>query len=139
MAITRAETQVTWTSSPNTSASVTAGSSQTSDLVSLDATCVNASITCKADNAGTPASGDIITFYWAASSGDPDGAATIEHPSNAANMEFLCQIDTFTYTDPDVKTISIPAVPYRGKVVAVSGAASNAITVSATIEEQRAA
>lgn len=136
MAITRAETQITWSAA--NSVSVSAAGSQTSDGVSLDATCVAASITCKADNAGTPASGDTVDFYWAASSGDPDGASTEEYATGTGNMEWLCRIDTNS-TDPDVCTVSLPAVPYRGKLVAVSSAAANSITVSATIEEQRAA
>lgn len=134
MALTRVENQVTWSAS--NSVSVTSGSNQTSDAVSLDATCVQSAITCKADNAGTPAAGDIINFYWASSAGDPDGAGTIEYPTDVVNMIHLCRIDT-NDTDADSKTVSLPNVPYRGKVYALSGASANAITVSATIEEMR--
>lgn len=137
MAITRSETQVQWSAA--NSVSVTAAGSQISDAVSLDATCVAAAITLKADNAGTPADGDVISFYWAATTGDPDGASTEEYPADTANMEYLGQLDTYNDTDADAMTVELPPVPYRGKLVAVSGAASNAITVSAAIEEMRAA
>jgi len=56
MAITRTETQVTWSAS--NSVSVTAGSNQTSDEFNLDATCVAAQVSLKADNSTTPAADD---------------------------------------------------------------------------------
>ena len=105
MAITRSENQVTWSAS--NSVSVTSGSSQTSDAVTLNDTCVMASITCKADNAGTPASGDIINFYWASTVGDPDGASTDEYPTDIADMIYLGQIDDVTVLDKDGVKIPI--------------------------------
>lgn len=137
MTITRAESQVTWPTAAN-SKSVAAGVTETSEITTLDATCVSGAITCKADNAGTPAVGDLIDFYLAGSCGDPDGTGTDEYPTDIENMVFLCQIDT-NDTDADSKTVRLPVVPQNLKVVAVSGASSNSITVSATIEELRAA
>lgn len=137
MAITRTESQVTWPTAANSKA-VAAAATEVSEITTLDATCVKAAITCKADNAGTPAAGDIITFYAATTVGDPDGAGTDEYPADVANMEILCKIDT-NDTDADSKTVPFPAVPQKIKVVAVSGASSNSITVSCTIEEMRAA
>jgi len=136
MAITRAENQITWSAS--NSVSVSAAGSQTSDLVTLDTTCINAAITVKADNAGTPAAGDTVDYYWASSVGDPDGAATAEYPTDTLHMQWLCRIDTNS-TDADKNTVSLPAVPANGYLVAVSNASSNSITVSGTIEELRAA
>jgi len=137
MAITRAESQITWPTAAS-SKSVASGATEVSEITTLDATCVKAAITCKADNAGTPAAGDIITFYLASTAGDPDGAGADEYPTNVANMKPLCKIDT-NDTDGDSKTVSMPSVPQKCKIVAVSGASSNSITVSATIEEMRAA
>ena len=138
MALTRGEVQVTWPTAAN-SISVTAGATQQSEAVALDTTTVQAAITLKADNAGTPASGDVIDFYWASSAGDPDGASTSEYPADIANMGYLGRIDTYSDTDADKLTVTLPPVPQNGYVYAVSGASSNSITVSATIEELKAA
>lgn len=137
MAITRAETQITWSAS--SSVSVTAGSNQTSDAVTLDDTCVAAAITLKADNSTTPASDDIIYFWWLMSSGDPDGAGTAEYDTTGHAL-FLARIDT-SVEDPGIKTVPLPHVPTDGKLYAEGATAgtTNSITVSATIEEQRAA
>lgn len=137
MALTRQETQVTWPTAVN-SIAVAAASAQLSELVTLDATCIDASITLKALNGGTPASGDTVDFYLATSSGDPDGAAAYEYPANVAHMRHLGRIDT-NLQNPDVLTVKIPSAPVNGYVYAVNNASANSITVSATIEEQRAA
>ena len=136
MAITRAETQITWSAS--NSVSVTAGSNQTSDAVTLDDTCVGASITLKADNSTTPASDDIIYFWWLMSSGDPDGAGADEFDT-VGHALFLARIDTSS-EDPGIMTVSVPHIPVAGKLYAEGATAgsTNSITVSATIEEQRA-
>jgi len=136
MAITRAETQVKWGAA--NSLSVIAGGSASSDLVTLDATCVAASITLKATNAGAPASGDTVDFFARFSSGDPDGAATIEHASaDNTHAEKLGRIDVGTSA---TRLIDVPfrAVPQNVIIYVENNGASSA-TVSATIEEQRAA
>lgn len=137
MAITRAENQVTWSAS--SSVSVTAGSNQTSDEVSIDDTCVGAAITLKADNSTTPASDDIIYFWWLMSSGDPDGAGTAEFDT-VGHALLLARLDT-SVEDPAIVTVPVPHIPGSGKLYAEGATAgtTNAITVSATIEEQRAA
>jgi hypothetical protein len=137
MAITRAETQVTWSAA--NSVSVTAGGNQTSDTITLDDTCTAAAITLKADNSTTAAADDIIYFYLRASAGDPDGASTSEFSST----DFLAPIailDT-SEVDPALKTVNIPVVPKTLQLYAEGATAgsTNAITVSATIEEMRTA
>lgn len=137
MAITRTETQITWSSS--NSVSVTAGGTQTSDAVTLDDTCVSASVTLKADNSTTPASDDIINVWWLMSAGDPDGASTVEYDTPGHAL-LLATLDT-SVEDPAIRTVALPHNPKRG-LLYVEGATAgttNAITVSATIEEQRAA
>ena len=58
MVVANNERQVTWSSS--NSVSVSAGSTQASDAASFSATAFAAMITLKADNGGTPASGDTV-------------------------------------------------------------------------------
>lgn len=142
MAITRTETQVTWPTAAN-SISVTAGGNQTSEEVNLDATCIAAQISLKADNSTTPAADDQIDFYMLQTSGDPDGASTDEFDTTA-HARFLCRLDTYAAgegEDPAGKTVRIP-IPQKGFKIYATGADSgttNSITVSATITEQRAA
>lgn len=137
MAITRTETQVTW--SAGNSTSVGAGNTTTSDAFTLDPTCVAAAITCKADNSTTAASDDVIYFWWVGSAGDPDGASTQEYDTTG-HATLLCALDT-SLEDPAIRTVPLPPVPQDGKIV-VDGATAgttNSITCSATIEEQRSA
>lgn len=137
MAITRAETQVTWSAA--NSVSVTAGGNQASDEVNLDATCIAAQIALKADNSTTPASDDIIYFWLLQTSGDPDGAATDEFDTTSGAL-FLARLDT-SAQDPIIATVPLP-LPQKGLKLYAEGAtagSTNTITVSATITEQRAA
>lgn len=138
MAISRAETQVTWPSAAN-SISVTTGGNQTSEEFNLDATCVAAQVHLKADNSGSPASDDQIDFYLLQSGGDPDGTGADEFDT-VGHADFLGRISTNT-EDPGAMTVELP-VPQKGGKIYATGADSgttNAITVSATITEQRAA
>lgn len=73
MAITKSETQITWAAANNLS--VAASGNGTSDAFSFDTASLLAMITLKADNNGTPAAGDTVTFYLLYTTGDPDGAS----------------------------------------------------------------
>ncbi len=151
MAITRSETQVTWAAA--NFKTVAGGTSETSDAVSLDATCVQAEITLKAEyTSGTPVADDIIYFWWLATAGDPDGTSTIEYatPPQAINESGgalllraldLTKGETSGSGKMIIATVPLPNVPYRGKLFAegVTAGSTNPITVSATIEEMRAA
>jgi len=141
MAITRAETQVVWSAA--NSVSVTAGSSQTSDEFNLDATCVTAQVSLKADNSGTPAADDQIYFWLIQTSGDPDGAGADEFDT-VGHATFLAVLDTYSGgagEDPAGVTVSLPIPQKGGKIYAegITAGTTTAITVSATITEQRAA
>jgi len=68
MAITRVETDVLWSSSAGKT--LNAATVFASDAFAFDATCVGASLAVSADNQGSPASGDTVTFYLAYTSGD---------------------------------------------------------------------
>lgn len=138
MAITRAETQVTWPTAAN-SASVASGGNATSEEFNLDATCISAQISIKADNSTTPAADDIIYFYLLQTSGDPDGAAGDEFDT-IAHAPIIAVLDT-SAEDPAQVTVPLP-VPQKGAKIYAEGAtagSTNSVTVSATITEQRAA
>lgn len=150
MAITRTETQVTWDSG-SSSDTVAAGANSTSDASALDAACIAAAITLKAEyTSGSPASDDIMYFWWLSSAGDPDGASTIEYdtqPQAAGEQGGATLLAILDLTDGEtsgsgkkmVKTVPLPVVPYRGKLFAegLTAGTTNTITVSATIEEMR--
>ena len=133
MTIANNEQQVQWSSS--NSVSVTAGSNQTSDQITLSTAAYDAMITLKADNAGTPASGDTVEFYALLSCGDPDGAGAAEFPNDDSNGTFLAVLDT-NADDPTIKTVAFPVGAPYAKIYAKSNASSNAITVSACINEK---
>lgn len=135
MAITHAETQVTWSAS--NSVSVSAGGNQTSDEVNINDTCFAAQISLKADNSTTPAADDIIHFYVLQTSGDPDGASTDEFDTVGHALR-LGVLDTSS-EDPAILTVPLP-LPQKGLKIYAEGStegSTNAITVSATITEQR--
>lgn len=129
MAVSTSETQVTWSAS--NSVSVTSGSNQTSDAMTVPSGAVAGSVQLKADNAGTPASGDTIDFYVLYTYGDPDGASTDEYTTTQSARQ-IWQADT-NAVDPDLSgAIPLDATAKAFKIYAVSNAASNSITVSAT-------
>ena len=132
MAITRGENKVTWSAS--NSVSVTANSSQTSDIVTIDATTISARITLKVN----AASGDQPMLFWLLeSSGDPDGASTDEY-STSAHGTFLASLDR-SVNNPAIKTVNLPLLQKGLKIYADGITASTSInmTVSATITEQK--
>lgn len=138
MAITRHESAVLWSSS--NSANVTAGGTQTSDVLALDATCVNAQVTLKADNSTTAASDDIIHFWLLQSAGDPDGAAVADEYDTPEHATLLAVLNT-SDEDPAIRTVTLP-LPQKGIKIYAEGATSgttNTIAVSAVVAEQRAA
>ena len=134
MAVANNEQQVTWSSS--NSVSVSAGSSQTSDAVTFSSTAFDGMATLKADNNGTPASGDTVDFYALLSCGDPDGASADEYPNDDSDGIFLARLDT-NVDDPALATVGVP-IAKGMKIYAKSNASSNAITVSACINEKTA-
>ena len=140
MAITRAQTDVTWDTG-SYSNSLAAATGEASDVTSLNATCIQASITVKADNNGTPAAGDTLEVWLLASAGDPDAASpgTIEYPTDRDDGQFIGLMDVSAASkDPVRSTFPLPVVPYRFKIYCYNNASSNGITHSAVIEEMRA-
>ena len=134
MAVSNNEQQVTWSSS--NSVNVSASGTQTSDAVTFSTTAFAAMITLKADNGGTPASGDTVDFYALLSCGDPDGSGSDEFPNDDSDGMFLARLDT-NADDPATMTVALP-VARTVKIYARNDSSGRAITVSACINEKTA-
>ena len=134
MTVANHEQQVTWSSS--NSVSLSAGGAQTSDAITLSTSAFAAMITLKADNSSAAASGDTVDFYALLSCGDPDGSAGDEYPNDDSDGIFLARLDT-NADDPAIVTVSLPMAK-AAKIYAKSNASSNAITVSACMNEKTA-
>ena len=77
MAISKSNTQVTWSSA--TSKSVSSSGNETSDAHTFSSNSVTAMITIKANHGGTPASGDTVDFFLLYTTVDPDAASADEY------------------------------------------------------------
>lgn len=138
MAITHAETQVTWPTAANSKA-VAGGGDEASEEFNIDDTCVKAQITIKADNSTTPAADDQLYVWLTQTSGDPDGAGADEFDTDE-HAQLLGVLDT-NKEDPAIMTVPLP-LPQKGcklRAEGVTAGTTNSITVSATVTEQRAA
>ena len=133
MAITKSETQIQWSAANNVS--IAASGNATSDAFAFDATSFLAMITLKADNNGTPASGDSVTCYLLYTNGDPDGTGADEYDTTTQGT-LLALLDTNT-SDPAQTTVEVCPSAKGGKIYAVNNNASRAITVSATMYETK--
>jgi len=133
MAITVTETQVEWAAAD--SKVVAFADSELSDAFVINQTCFQAMIQLKADNDGAPAAGDSVDFYLQATLGDPDGAGASEYGTEEQDIP-LGSLDT-NADDPAIASVQLPVPLVGGKIFAVNKSAGRAITVSATILEQR--
>ena len=141
MAITRNQTQVTWSSA--STLSVTSATEVVSDVITLDDTCVALSIQLSADNAGTPASGDTAVWRIQWSNGDVL-ANTGDDYDTSEHAQFLAQLDTFATNtpgeDPARMTVTVTPVSKKFKLACTcANAATRNVTIAARIDEQRAA
>ena len=134
MAIGNNELQVVW-SSVNYKDLTSGTPTATSDQFTFSTAAYAGMITLKADNQGTPASGDTVEFYALLSCGDPDGSASAEFPNDDSDGIFLAILDT-NADDPAIATVKIPVEARYGRLYAKSGATSNTIRVSACINEK---
>ena len=124
--------QVTWDTGNNTD-SVSAGGNVTSDAITPEIDTGAQQITCEANNGGTPASGDTVSFYLLQSSGDTDQTGGDSYDTTD-NKHFLCKLNTHSGTggnNPSQKTVPMPGPQKAFKVYVESAAASNSITVAA--------
>jgi hypothetical protein len=97
MAATRNETQITWSSA--SSVTVSSATVVWSDPLLFHVDDWEAEVQVHADNAGTPASGDVCNVFIAYTTGDILGDsgndyATVEH------SEFVTQLDTLATNNP---------------------------------------
>lgn len=142
MGLTRVETDILWSGVAGTT--LNAATVFTSDAFTFDPTTVAASIALSADNQGTPASGDTVTFYLAYTSGDLLGNTGDDYDTDEHAIP-IGVIDTYpTNTpgeDPGRRTITIPTtVPKGAKLLAVApNAATRNIIIRARLTERRAA
>lgn len=123
MAVTKVETQITWSSS-NT---ITLNSNNwvVSDEVSLDDADWEGLIAARADNAGTPASGDTVEVRILYTAGDVDnGGGANDYPtmntggSTGAQATRLMVLDTYANYDPDFKVVPIHVAAKKFKLAA---------------------
>ena len=135
MAVSKSNTQVTWSTS--NSVSVSASSNSTSDAHAFDSTSVSAMVTMKADNGGTPASGDTVDFYLLYTTGDPDGGTATDEYDTVGHAMHVATLDTNS-EDPARKTVEIPVSAKGFKVYAVNNSSGRAVTVSAEVYETKA-
>lgn len=132
MAITTQEIQVQWSAAD--SASVAAGNALDSDEITFTSgTVFQARVQCKADNSGTPTSGDVVKFYLLEGLGDPDGSGSLEFASSEHGIH-LITLDT-NVEDPAQSVVWLPGPFNKAKIRAVNDGAS-AATVSCLIFEQ---
>lgn len=135
MAITKSRTQVEWSAAD--SLSIAAAGSGTSDAFTINDASFRESIMVKADNDGTPASGDYVDIFFNATLGDPDvDPDSADEYATTTYGEYLGKLDTFV-TDPCIGVFAIPFTCKGGKLYILNRSAGRAITVSAQIEEQR--
>lgn len=112
MASTRTETAITW---PTGQASQTCSVNATiypSDVISFDAEDWDGEVMLWADNQGTPASGDLVTFGILYSVGSVDGSAGDDF-NNLNNYEFLAQLDTYNNDESGADGVVLRTVPIR--------------------------
>jgi len=132
MGLATSQNQVTWSASNSTS--VSSGGNATSDAESINGAMTAGSVTVKADNGGTPASGDVVEVRILYTNGDTDAEADSADEYDDPDSVPPVLLDTYQ-TDPAVVTLPL-MVAKAYKVHAVSQAASNSITVSAQDSQQ---
>ena len=140
MALSYNESQVTWSSAA--SVSLNSASRFDSDAVTLNAGDLAGSVSLSADNAGSPASGDVVNVYVKWSNGDLLGDSGDDYDTDE-HAEFLCQLDTYATNTPgeDPARITVPLSVAGRKAFKISAVApqgaSRAITLRVRLGTQR--
>lgn len=141
MALTRQENQVTWSAA--SSITLSAATRSDSDAFTFDATDIAAALQVDANNAGTPASGDVLNVYVKYTTGDILGDSADDFDTDEHAL-FLGTLNTFGSDtpgeDPARKTWEIPVAPKGFKLSVDSpNAATRNMVVRARVITQRAA
>jgi hypothetical protein len=132
MGISASSDQVTWSAADTKS--VAAAGSENSDDFTVSSTTVEVEFQLKADNSGTPASGDEVDFYLVRKC-DPDNDSTDEYENQGPAMVTL---DTYT-DDPAIRTMNCSVVPGKTYRLVADNNGASAITVSSSYDEIKVA
>lgn len=132
MAITSETNQVTW-GAANAKA-VASSATEMSDDYTFNANTFDSELIVKADNAGTPANGDVINIY-AQIKEDPDQDAA---PEYANQGDLVGRLDTNS-VDPAIKGILFSPMPGKTYRFAAKNEGASSITVSIRIVEKKSA
>jgi hypothetical protein len=136
MAITNTFTEFKWSTAATKA--LTFGTNSTSDALGAPAqNAIAAQVQCKANNGGTPASGDTVDFFLLPTLGDVDGDSTTDYDTAKNAPVFLVRLDTFL-ENPAVGTVPVSAAMANCKIYAVNNSAARTITVSAGLLEKDA-
>jgi hypothetical protein len=141
MAAAIIETQVLWAAA--SSKTVSAATIQWSDAMSCTVLDDAYQLQVSADNAGTPASGDYVDFYWKSSTGDVLGDSANDYETDE-HATYLGRVDTVAANtpgeDPARKYFELPVGATAGKLsYKCNQAATRNIVLRARITEVRAA
>lgn len=143
MAITTAQTQVTWSTA--SSITISSATEVVSDLFTLDQTTIGAGMSVSVDNAGTPSSGDtaVIRLQW--TNGDILGDTGNDYDTSEHAMYFVT-LDTYGTNTPgeDPARATLPIEIPKGAIgfkvaVTCANAATRNMVFRARVGEQRAA
>lgn len=143
MASSRTETQVPWGGS-NTK-SLNTNSWFVTDEVLFNGEDWDGEVQIRADNSGTPASGDTVEVRILYTAGDLDnGGGPNDYPdvntagSTAARAEFAALLDTYNNYDPDGTTVPV-RTGHKGFKIAARAAqgATRAITLAVRLITHR--
>jgi hypothetical protein len=136
----RPENQITWAAAA--SITLTSATAQVSDAFTFHVEDFDGAIQVSADNAGTPATGDVVNVYLAYTTGDLLGDSGSDYDTTKGAMP-LGRLNTYASDadgeDPQRKLFVLPTLaPLGGKlIVQAPNAASRNITVRARRVEHR--
>lgn len=139
MAATRNETQITWSSA--SSVTVSNATVVWSDPLLFHVDDWEAEVQVNADNAGTPAAGDVCDVYIAYTTGDILGDSGNDYTS-VEHSEFATRLDTVSANnpgeDPANRSFPVRTAPLGFKVgVSCPQAATRNIVVRARVVTHR--
>lgn len=138
MASSRSETQITWSSA--SSKSVSSATTETSDAFTFNVEDWDGVVQLSADNDGTPAAGDTVSFFIAYTSGDILGDSGSDYDTTE-HATFLALLDTVAANtpgeDPARVTVPIHTGALGFKIIAKNNSAGRAITVRARVVTHR--
>lgn len=130
MPSSRASNAVTWSAAASTTL---AGSAITSDAFLFDVEDWQASLQVNADNAGTPAAGDVVDVWVAYTPGATLGSVGTNDYDSTEHATYLGRLDTYSTNtpgeDPARATYDLMTAPLGFKLIllAAQGATRNVV------------